>query len=119
VRTGIVISAAAPVCRASEKAALAERTGADLIDLESAAFAAAASSRGWRWGIVRGVSDTAHSDLPPDVGLWIDRLGRLRWAALLVAIARRPVLAGFLLRLGRHARQAMKAVAERIDDGLG
>ena len=114
VGAAVVTSVATLVHEPAFKAALAARTGADLVDLESAAFASAAASRGWRWGIVRGVSDAADSDLPADVGTWIDAAGRLRWTALLAALRRRPALAGPLRRLGRDAREAMKAVAEQI-----
>jgi hypothetical protein len=115
----IITSSTTIVRRTTEKAILARQTGADLIDLESVAFAQAASARGWRWGIVRGISDAADSDLPAEIETWLDDRGRLRGAALLAALCRRPGLAASLRRLRRDGLRAMGAVAERIDACLG
>jgi len=110
----IITSRSAIVRRAADKAVLAERTGADLVDLESVAFATAASARGWRWGIVRGMSDAVDADLPAEIEACLDARGRLRRVAILAAVCRRPALAGSLRRLRRDGLMAMQAVAERI-----
>jgi hypothetical protein len=114
-----VTSAPIPVRRAEEKVRLADEIGADLVDLESRAFAVAATSRGWRWGIVRGISDAANTDLPGGIERWVDGAGRLRWPFVLAAMSRRPALLGPLLRLRRDAWAAMRAVAGRIAAELG
>lgn len=115
----IVTSSTAIVRRAADKAILAGRTGADMVDLESVAFATAASTRGWRWGIVRGISDAAETDLPAEIEACLDDRGRLRRGALLAALCRRPALASSLTRLRRDGLMAMQAVAERIGTCLG
>lgn len=37
---------------------------ADIIDMESAAFAPGATAAGWRWTILRGLSDNTENALP-------------------------------------------------------
>src|SRR6267142_375293 len=73
-------SAAASSCRittarftlasAAAKRDWFKRTAANLVDLESAAFARAATRFNWKWAIVRGVSDDAHTSLPANIDQW-------------------------------------------------
>ena len=97
-----------------EKRALRERTGAELVDTESHAFAAACAARGWRWGVVRGVSDRWDEALPREVGGWVDARGRTRIGRVAADVLRRPRLIGDLVRLGRRSGDAMRAVGERV-----
>ena len=85
-----------------ERAAVA-RAGADLVDLESVAFAEIATDRGWRWAIVRGVSDDAGSPLPAGVESWVDRRGRSRPLRTAGAVVRHPAMVASLVRLGATA----------------
>ena len=113
-----IISTAHTITTTQGKRALAERSGADLVDLESAAFAEAASAGGRRWAIVRGVSDGLHDALPEDIDEWVDEQGRTRTSAVIAAILRRPALVGEVRRLRADSIEAMNAVAEVIDSML-
>jgi nucleoside phosphorylase len=90
--------------------------GADLVDMESEAFAEEAEQRGWRWGIVRGVSDDPGMRLTPDVSTWIDDRGGLRVGALLGSLIRRPALAFDLVRLRRCSSKALASMGALIDE---
>ncbi len=113
-----IISTVHTITTTQDKRALAERTGADLVDLESAAFAEAASAAGRRWAIVRGVSDGLHDALPEDIDEWVDEQGRTRTSAVIAAILRRPALVGEVRRLRADSIEAMNAVAGVIDSML-
>ncbi|MEE8154625.1 MAG: hypothetical protein V3T53_06645 [Phycisphaerales bacterium] len=113
-----IISTVHTITTTQDKRALAERSGADLVDLESAAFAEAASAAGRRWAIVRGVSDGLDDALPEDIGEWVDEQGRTRTSAVIAAILRRPALVGEVRRLRADSIEAMNAVAEVIDSML-
>ncbi len=113
-----IISTVHTITTTPDKHALAERSGADLVDLESAAFAEAASAAGRRWAIVRGVSDSLHDMLPEDIDEWVDAQGRTRTSAVIAAILRRPALVGEVRRLRADSIEAMNAVAEVIDSML-
>lgn len=113
-----IISTVHTITTTQDKRALAERSGADLVDLESAAFAEAASTAGRRWAIVRGVSDGLHDALPEDIDEWVDEQGRTRTSAVIAAILRRPALAGEVRRLRADSIEAMNAVAGMIDSML-
>jgi hypothetical protein len=107
----VIASSPLVISTVDAKRALAARSGADLVDQESGAFALAASVLGWRWIIVKGVSDGHDAQLPSDVDCWVDSAGRLRPARAAMAIALRPWNAARMLRLGRDAKAAMLAVA--------
>ena len=107
-------SAKASVIGRSHKDHLHQHTGADIVDQESVAFAAAAAAAGWRWGIVRGISDDLESSLPVESDRWIDAAGRTRVRSVLAALGGRPMLLPVLWRLGRRSNVAMRAVVEVI-----
>ena len=87
---------------------------ADAVDLESAQFAVLAAERGWKWGILRGISDDASMSLPPECPSWTDSQGRIRPRGLLLSILKHPGLLWTLPKLGRHSRKAMEAVGHGI-----
>ncbi len=113
-----IISTAHTITTTQDKRALAQRSGADLVDLESAAFAEAASAAGRRWAIVRGVSDGLHDALPEAIDEWVDEQGRARTSAVIAAIVRRPALVSQVRRLRADSIGAMNAVAGVIDTML-
>jgi hypothetical protein len=102
------------LCDPSAKRDLHNRTGAHLADLESAAFAELATARGWRWTIVRGVSDGANDSLPIEVCRLVDAGGRTRPHEVGKCLVLRPNLLPELLRLRRHSIAAMAAVSNLL-----
>lgn len=107
----IVASTVAALVSPQEKAEVLQQTGADLVDLESAAFAERAIVAGCRWAIVRGVSDDAGTALPAGIDGWVDDRGRTRLGRVALGLARRPWLCGDLMRLQKHSQAALAAVA--------
>ena len=93
----------------------AARSGADLVDLESAAFARVADEHRWRWAIVRGVSDGPETSLPDDIDTWVDPVGRTRIGRVARAMLRGRVSLGQLLRLRTDSSAAMTAAAAVIE----
>jgi len=92
--------------------------GTAAVDMESAAVAAAAEERGIPWDVVRGISDTEGTLTPEVAGiLRADGSADLRRAAGLVA--RRPLDAWHLLRLGVGSARALRAAAAAVEAGLG
>ncbi len=113
-----IVSTLHPVTEPAAKRALAQRTGADLVDMESAAFAAAASQIQRPWAVVRGVSDGVADALPDDIEDWIDERGRTKTTAVIGAIVRRPALIGEVRRLRSQSAAAMDGAAKVIDSML-
>ncbi len=113
-----IVSTRQAVTESAAKRALAQRTGADLVDMESAAFAAAASKSQRQWAVVRGVRDGVEDSLPDDIEDWIDERGRTKTAAVIGAIVRRPALLGAVRRLRAQSAAAMEAAAKVIDSML-
>ena len=97
------------------KRQFAFETRSDLVDMESRAFAEVAAERRWRWGIVRGVSDSVTMALPRDIDTWVDARGRSRPLRVAGSLVRRPHELAVTLRLARHSAAAMRAVAQRIE----
>ncbi len=97
------------------KRAWAAHSGADLVDLESAAFARVADENRWRWAIVCGVSDGPDTTLPADIDTWVDAGGRTRIGRVARALLRGHVSLGGLMRLHTDGSAAMSAAAALIE----
>lgn len=111
----VVGSAGAALVTPDQKRAWAQRTGCDLVDLESAAFAEIAAARGWRWAVVRGVSDGPDTELPAGIDRWADETGRARlWPVLRALLGRRVTLAQ-LRRLRADGLAAMREAAGIVE----
>ena len=101
-------SAARVLCRADEKRALAEASGAIAVDMESAEIARVAASRNVPFLLVRAVSDRAADDLPMDFNLWLTPGGRVRAVAQLVM---RPSILRALFQMKRQVEQGAQNLA--------
>ncbi len=115
LRLAVVASADHVLTTPSEKRAVAEKTSAELVDMESAVFAEAATVFGWRWAIVRGVSDGCDDVLPRDIEKWVDERGRVRCARILIALTLRPWTVFTVMRLRRSSRGAMNEAARGVE----
>jgi nucleoside phosphorylase len=78
------------------------------VDLESAAYAAAATARGLPWLILRAISDGAAEALPPLLNRCLDKGGAIRRTQLAVRLFGQPWALADLLSL----RQRVRACAE-------
>jgi len=105
---------AAPLGTPGAKRAEADRGRADIVDLEAAEFARVATARGWRWHVVRGISDGHLDALPAGIERWTDAEGRTRLGAVAAAVLRRRARIGDLVRVGRDSSAAMRAVGEAL-----
>lgn len=98
----------------AEKRALWKATGAGLVDMESAPFAAVASARGWCWGVVRAVSDDANTPLAPWIVELIKTDGSTNYPALARAVLGDPRRIATLVTILRITRPLVRAIAEQI-----
>lgn len=91
-RQGTLVSVDRPVVSAAEKAALAERFGPPpaAVDMESAAWARAASAAGIPFLIVRIVSDASDEELPGYLSGCMDGEGGIRRSAVALAALTHP-----------------------------
>jgi nucleoside phosphorylase len=123
-RTGVHLRAGAiassPVVLATPAAkAVAAATGALLVDMESAAVAAAARGRGIPSLAVRVVLDRASDDLTVGIDLLDPETGRARAGRVLARLAPRPWLWPLAVRLARRQRQAERALGAFFAAALG
>ncbi|MGO4723609.1 MULTISPECIES: phosphorylase family protein [unclassified Inquilinus] len=107
---GVVWGGDVIVDTSAAKAALHRDSGADIIDLESAALAAAAVAAGLPFGVLRAVADPAAHGLPPAALVGLDAEGRPAVGPVLRALARSPGQLPALIRLGRQSGAAMAAL---------
>jgi adenosylhomocysteine nucleosidase len=97
-----------------ERAELAERYGADVVDMEGSTLADALASRNQRFAMIRVVSDDATRDLPALEGA-IRADGRLDIARIAYALLRRPRAALAFVRNVRLALRTLTLVAEKLE----
>jgi hypothetical protein len=116
VEEGSLAEACAVVDSPAGRAALAEATGCDFVDLESASLAAAAEASGRPWAVLRFVSDGPEQPLA-----WLSELyggfpvREPGVGQTLAALARRPRHLRRLLALGRRVARGREAVGRVLD----
>ena len=99
------------VATPEDKTALAEQTGAHIVDMESHAFAVLAESTGRGWMIIRGISDGVEHHLPPGCDKWFTSNGSIRPVRAALDLARRPRDLLHLSAFAKRTATAMRAVA--------
>jgi adenosylhomocysteine nucleosidase len=99
-----------PVLTTADKRALAARTAAPAVDMESHAVARAARQAGTPFLAMRAIVDPAERAIPHWLPGIIDGHGRPRIAAVLAGLARNPRDVPALLRLARDQRVALRAL---------
>ncbi len=106
----VLVGGGGVLATAVAKAALRRATGADAIDLESAAAARA----GLPFAALRAVCDPAARDLPHAAVVALDARGRIGALRVLVATLARPAELPALMRLAGDAARARRALLGRV-----
>jgi adenosylhomocysteine nucleosidase len=113
-RAGTLLTVADVVHRPEDKARLWIETGAIAVDTESSVLLAWARRGGVPAVVVRAVSDTAASGVPPDLAALVDPGGRVNRGHALRAMLARPGAVADAIALGRGTGAALKTVAAVI-----
>jgi adenosylhomocysteine nucleosidase len=117
-RRGVVVNVPDLVASPEEKQRLWQRVGAadepTVVDLETAAFAAAADAAGVPWVVLRAVSDTAAETVPSFVGRYRDERG-LRRGRLLAHALTHPSAISALWHLDRRVRTCSRALSLSVE----
>jgi adenosylhomocysteine nucleosidase len=95
----------------AEKKILRAETGADAVEMESAAIHAVCGECGIRCATVRVISDTANENLPLDFNALSKRDKNLDYGKLFMAIAKSPGKIGALMQLQKKTKFAAEQLA--------
>jgi hopanoid-associated phosphorylase len=108
--TGAVYGSDDMVLGVMDKAKLRAKGGAVLVDMESHVAAKLAKARGLPFAVLRVVSDTAGMSLPGAVLAGMTPAGGMNLLGVLGALAKDPRQLPALMRVGRDAGVAFKAL---------
>lgn len=96
----------------AEKKQLRDTTGADVVEMESAAIHEVCCEKGIPCVTVRAISDTADEDLPLDFNALSKPDKSLDFGKLFLAIAKSPGKIGALMQLQKKTKLAAERMAE-------
>jgi len=99
----------------AEKKKLRDETGADAVEMESAAIHAVCVEQGVPCVTVRVISDTAHEDLPLDFNQLAKADLSLDFGKLFLAIAKSPGKIPALMQLGKKTKFAAEQMAKVLE----
>jgi adenosylhomocysteine nucleosidase len=98
----------------AEKKKLRAESGADAVEMESAAIYAVCRERGIPCATVRVISDTATEDLPLDFNMLSKPDKSLNYGKLFLAITESPGKIGALLQLRKKTKFAAEQLANTL-----
>jgi len=101
---------------AAEKKTLREQSGADAVEMESAAIHAVCAGCGIPCVTVRVISDTANEDLPLDFNALSKPDKNLDFGKLFLALAKSPRKIGPLMELQRKTKFAAERLAHVLNE---
>ena len=101
-----------------EKEELAQKYGADAVDMEAAVVAEIARVAGIPFMAVKAISDAADFPMPP-LGRFIDANGQVNLLKLIGFAALRPQIWPALNTLRRNSRTAAEGLAEELEKVIG
>lgn len=114
---GLIIGQDHIAASPADKAALYVQTGALAVDMETHIAARVAARHGLPFAAIRVISDTAHEALPPAALVGMNPDGTMALGKVLLSLARHPAQLPALIRTGRNAEAAFRAL-RRVGDAL-
>jgi nucleoside phosphorylase len=114
----VLVTANRVLITAHEKREWSRRTGASVVDMESAAAAAVANQVGAPWICVRAITDDSEQDLPLDFNALSGLDGNISHTRIAMAVIIRPWAIPGLVRLGKNSTRAGRNLALFLESFL-
>ncbi len=113
IRASVVSRDALPLSLSARKA-LAERSGAELVDRETALFAEAATLFGWRWAAMAVVRHELTTSMPSRFDRFENLHGRARWGIRFLSLFTEPITTARVLCGQRIPRSTISAIVDLV-----
>jgi adenosylhomocysteine nucleosidase len=110
--SGVLVTFMA-VAGVEQKKNLAQAYGAQAVDMEAAAVAAAASAHGLRYGAIKVISDELNFEMP-EMARFIDSRGRFKTGSFTAFAMLRPWLWMRVAQLGKNSSKAARTLAAHL-----
>jgi hopanoid-associated phosphorylase len=114
-RTGAILATGEMITTADAKRMVHAETGAIAVDMESHVAASVAARHDLPFAVARAVSDAAGRSLPKAAQAGMAADGSMDIGAVLAALARDPSQLAALIRVGREAEAAFRALGRGRD----
>lgn len=115
---GALVTASRVLTTAEEKRTLHTRTGAQMVDMETAGAVRVAQQAGLPWLAVRAATDPVDESLPLDFNALADSEGNVDRGRVIAATLSRPWKIPALIRLGSRSALAAKKLAHFLENYL-
>ncbi len=110
----LLLTSASPLLNIVEKAVAREKTGAELVDMETFELLQLAEEQSLPVSVLRVIGDTAVQNVLPESLRFVQKNGEIHWSAVALFVAARPWKVPTLLKMQQESRLALQNLTTAV-----